>query len=317
MIMPKHHKKDYDLIERSIKKEFVYFGKFNPYDDQHNYYSTFLQNIYPERHTKNENFPKSLRAVFAYLMYLNLKVKGGEFPDYCTERFWVGQLPFVIEVITSIIHYDTQILNPKIEVIDHLVIRNKLRASRQLQTQLGLYIQDEIPSELQIKVLSLVNEVLMGVYTEHDREDDFTIYQQGLPQEYDHSGDAKWAGPQIPYYLSEAVLKLTYKIFPDFVDKQETFLANYLERAHFINGFFFERITKLMLELLVNPFETIQQINLIKFSQFFGIMHQLVNDPTNEHIHLSKTNAETLIHHWSLFRKEDETIISQFAPILF
>lgn len=314
MPMLKHNKEDYDLIESSIKKEAVYFEKFNPSDDQHNYYSTFFQNVYPERHTKNEKSPKVLRAVFAYLMYLNLRKKGGEFPDYCTERFWVGQLPFVIEAVTSIIYYDTQVLNLEIENVDHQIIWKKLRAGRQLQPQLGVYIHDEIPSELQITVLSLVNEVLMNVYSEHSKEDNFTSYQAG---QYDHSGDTKRRERNTSYYLSEAELKLIYKMFPGFVDKQESFLASYLEEPHLINGFLFERITKLILGLLVTPFETVQQTNLIKFSHFFGIIYQIVNDPTNGQLHLSHTTVETLIHHWSEFRLEEETIISQFAPILF
>lgn len=313
--MLKHHKKDYELIKSSIKKETAYFEKITPLDDEHDY-SALIRKIYPERYKENGNFPDPLYAVFANLMSLQLTAEGGVFPDCCTERFWRGQLPLVAEVIASIVYYDNQILNSKIEIAEHQLIHNNVRTSRQLQAQLELYIQDEIPLELQSKVRALVYEVLMSVCTDYDRESALTIYQPTLPAEYNYSGDAKWAGQQVPFHLSEVDLKLIHEIFPDFVDK-ETFVNNYLEKAHLINGFFFEKITNLMLEVLVNPFEAVQKNKLIKFSQFFGVIHHLVNNPTKQYGHPPITTLEILIHHWSVYRQEDATIIRKFAPMLF
>lgn len=276
-----HDATDYDLIEKKIKEELKHFEKFNLHSDQHNHYTILLQKICPDRLKEDETFPKPLRAVFSYLMHHNLKAMGGEFPEYCKKRFWTGQLPFVVEVIMTILYYDNQILDQKGDVTGHKAICNNVLIGRQLQAQLGLYIQDRIPVELQAKVLTLVNEVLMVVCAGQYKERSHNFYQHWLNEEFDHYDFADWAKQQIPHHLIDDVLNLIYKVCPELVGKKEAFLTNYLGRVYLVNAFFFERITQLMLDLLVTPFEEKSKKDLIEFSQIFGIMHQLVNDTSD------------------------------------
>lgn len=276
--MHHHNATDYDLIEKRIKEELEHFEKFNLHSDQHNHYTILLQKICPDRLKEDVPFPKPLRAVFSYLMHLNLKAMGGEFPEYCKKRFWTGQLPFVVEVIMTILYYDNQILDQKGDVIGHKAICNNVLIGRQLQAQLCLYIQDRIPVELQTKVLTLVNEVLMVVCAGQYKERSHNFYQHWLNEEFDHYDFADWAKKQIPHHLIDDIINLIYNVCPELVGKKEVFLTKYLGRVYLVNGFFFERITQLMLELLLTPFEEKQKKELIEFSQVFGIMHQLVND---------------------------------------
>ncbi len=269
---------DYTLIEKGLEKEFEHFEGLDSFSTGSNHYGILLQKVKPERLGENSTFRKPLRAVFSYLMYRNIEAVGGKFKDCCSKQFWTGQLPLVVEALMSILYYDNQILDQKAGVIGLKAIKKNLLIGGQLRAQLDLYIQKRIPAEIQPKLRRLVSEVTLVVNTGQFKEQACNFYQHWLNEEFEDYPASERAEKLAPHDLLAEIITLIHEVCPELKGKKELFLEKYLQRVYMVNGFFFERITRLIFELLVEPTEKEGFQDLIRFAQVFGIMHQLVND---------------------------------------
>lgn len=269
---------DYTPIEKGIEKEFEHFDGLNSFFIGSSHYAILLQKVKPERLGEDAKFRKPLRAVFSYRMYQTVEALGGRFKDCCTKQFWTGQLPFVLEALMSILYYDNQILDQKAGVVGAEAINENVLIGRQLQAQLDLYIQKRVPAEIQPQLRRLVSEVLIVVSTGQFKEKACNFYQHWLNEEFEDYPASDCVTQMVPHDLIEDITALIHEVCPELKGKKELFLQKYLQRVYLVNGFFFERITRLVFDLLVEPLEKEKFQDLVRFSQAFGVMHQLVND---------------------------------------
>lgn len=269
---------DYTPIEKGIEKEFEHFDGLNSFFIGSSHYAILLQKVKPERLGEDAKFRKPLRAVFSYRMHQTVEALGGRFKDCCTKQFWAGQLPFVVEALMSILYYDNQILDQKAGVVGHKAITKNLLIAGQLKAQLDLYIQKRVPAEIQPQLRRLISEVIIVVNTGQFKEQACNFYQHWLNEEFEDYPASDCITQMVPHDLIEEITVLIHEVCPELKGKKELFLQKYLQRVYLVNGFFFEQITRLIFDLLIEPLEKETFQDLVRFSQAFGVMHQLVND---------------------------------------
>jgi geranylgeranyl pyrophosphate synthase len=245
-------------IRKDIRKEFARFKKnYSPKNAP-------LYTIMESRFRGDSNLP--LRAYFTKKVTDYLLNETSICPNE-KDIFYI-RLPFVIETVICIQYYHNQILDGKSGVTHADAINDNLLMGNLLKDQLYRYIRDNFGRHtnlVEIYVMEMFEWVDYGQLVEQK----FNKYTNFKTERYPKNilDEKYW----MPKYLEDRIMKIV-----KCPKEKKTFLKWYYQRIYLTSGGLFKLTAELVGTML--GLKEQQYKGMIKFSVFYGMMLQIVND---------------------------------------
>ena len=208
--------------------------------------------------------------------------------DYITEEYpaadvgalsdlFPGKIPFVLEVVITIQYYHNQILDGKGGVLTPEAIKENLLLSNILKDQLYTYIEARFDRGQARVVAAFVRNMFR--YTDvgqliEKKHNTYQAYTSKTPDPLPFHGVLSniLRRECVDFLLDHASPGLSES------DYDQTFLERYFTRIYLVSASLFKLACQLIKEMcgIVEPESG--PFNLEKFSEYYGVMLQLVND---------------------------------------
>lgn len=255
------------LVRTAIIKEYRYFQELTRVNLE--------VEIFQLLDRKVNNLP--LRGYFAKKL-VDYMLEEYHIPETSVIRqLFPGKIPFILEVVITIQYYHNQILDGKGGVTDPDRIKQNLILSNLLKEQLYQYIDQAVPENYKSLVTDFVRKIFK--YT------DIGQWMEKRFNTYDFLMSDKKAqnpfSPEIEQIIDETSVRLLMEKAKELLNRNiefDGFLELYFIRIFLVSGTFFQFTTQLLKKILVPEHLDTDFRAIEKFSAFYGIMLQLVND---------------------------------------
>jgi len=216
------------------------------------------------------------------------------------ERFMGIQLPFVLEVLITILYYDNQIYDKKFGVIDNQSIAENLIKRNKLYDSLLKYIRKDVENkDVAEDLTDFVQEMHEMVNTGQEWERKYNHYDSwtGNKMNNESINFFEASDRKINNSVIEEVKKTIIQVHPIPIEKSMFFDA-YLSRIYLTNASLFAKTAAFILRYSSLNCESKEKLQ--HFSEVFGMILQIVNDngdfvPASEELTTSsKISADAL-----------------------
>lgn len=259
--------KNFPLINQIKKTLKTEMGKLLVTEDQelNNYLSNLL-----ERRLSRPSFSSSF--IYAIARYIDNCAEAENYSIKSLNRIVSEKyLPFIIEVIGVINQLYGQTLNKKQRQIDHEQITQSFLATNLLKNRIYDYIDDRFDEEDSLIVQRSVRKVFrcIDVAQYFDRYDG---YKTLLEREQDNP---TWDERLFDLISLEAVEDILSNLQQGAKQKKAA-IRIYFERSYLLGAALFRFISELLMQLM--HYEGKERKNIIRFSECYGLLIQLVQD---------------------------------------
>ncbi|MFN0037023.1 MAG: hypothetical protein ACKVUS_18365 [Saprospiraceae bacterium] len=256
-----------EFVQSDLYKEFVWFcQKFCAPAVPLNYFNI--------PYTRFEKDPP-LRGYFPIVFQSYIQGEGGRVN--LSNHFMNIQLPFILELLISVLYYDNQIFDKKYGVVDNATISENLVRRNRLYDGLLRYARKNIKDkEISDELTDLIQEMHEMVSMGQEWERKYNHYDSWKsPKPMDAEAYFKLSGRKIDLALVRDVRKVVESAHPIPMG-QNQFLDAYLSRIYLTNASLFSKTAEFVLRH-TNLQEEAKE-NLLHFSGVFGMLLQIVND---------------------------------------
>lgn len=271
---------------RLIQQEYRVFKAINPLD------AKIEERIFPLLTKRIKGL--GIRSFFTRTMYHYILEQADAHnelintPSEQEKVIFEQKLPFISEVIIAIQYYQNQILDGKggLKGENEHYIKEKvdqnLIASHYIKDALYEYIDQEIYPNDPVRnrlVTKAVRRIFRYVDLGQDIQD-----QWGTVEHFNQLNRYVFISKEIEEFIDKDLIDTMWSSMNEdgVAEKNEWFIKNYLLRIQLTSGALYSIVCELILDLLSYP-KNGSRKNIIKFSDFHGILGQIVND-NNDYI---------------------------------